>query len=544
MPDIIKQSARVILWFEPLVLIAAIYTFWFPSNFVTNTDYDLPAEVNWVLAMVMLATIGRLLWTVWERWETGWIHGICMVVLLLSLGALLHFVDFTPPDGTELDRAHWAFLLVLFIPFCVARWVAYGRLWSYTPMDMWLIALLVLGVLNTLHAPYEARGIRMLMRPALGIWLMIYLTEQARLGRSMRVPFVVMIAVSIMIGWIALGATSWTTKSDLFTSITDSFTRIEFFAVGTFNPNEIGGVMAWLAPLMMGVALYFTTPKDTSSTPDDLTPPHRLRGGGWGVGLPWLLALIAFTLLILALFLGQSRSALIGVILALLGLALFATPTPRWRMIAVAGVIALTALQIGVFFNLFPTSSDSNSTGANTGVSTRDERTVGQRFDIWESAFAIVADYPLTGGGMNSFRWIRQLYPVRGFNMPHDATEYDPNYPQRTIPHVHNEVIQIMTDMGIPALLVFIGWHLTLLYMLWFAWHKGDRRTQIASYAIGAGLLAHAVYGMMDAIPLWDRFSFVYWLMVGLAVGQYVLMMTAGEVESKGRTNTIRPEDG
>jgi hypothetical protein len=64
--------------------------------------------------------------------------------------------------------------------------------------------------------------------------------------------------------------------------------------------------------------------------------------------------------------------------------------------------------------------------------------------------------------------------------------------------------------------------------MLMACWRRGDRRARVAAVAVGGGLLAHLIYGITDAIPLWDRFSFVYWIMLGLAGGQYALIRQAG----------------
>ena len=278
--------------------------------------------------------------------------------------------------------------------------------------------------------------------------------------------------------------------------------------------------MSWLAPLMLGAIVYFAVSLKQRKSHE------RWRDIQIETMLFLALSIVAFVLVMIALFLGQSRSALIGVIVTVFGVGVFAMPTARWRYIAIAGVFALIVLQAGVFFNLFPTSTDDDSPStATTGVSTRDQRTVGQRFDIWESAFAIMSDYPLTGGGLNSFRYgfVRQQYPVRGFNMPYDATEYDHNHTQKPIPHTHNTFVQFMADMGIPGLLVALGLHLTLAYMLFMTWRKGQQLTRIAVIAVGAGILSQLIFGMADAIPLWDRFSFIFWLMLGLAVGLYVM---------------------
>ena len=65
---------------------------------------------------------------------------------------------------------------------------------------------------------------------------------------------------------------------------------------------------------------------------------------------------------------------------------------------------------------------------------------------------------------------------------------------------------------------------LTVLWMLWRGWTKGDQVVRTVSMATFAGLLAHSAYGFGDAVTLWDRFQFVLWWLVGLAGAQYVLM--------------------
>jgi O-antigen ligase len=144
------------------------------------------------------------------------------------------------------------------------------------------------------------------------------------------------------------------------------------------------------------------------------------------------------------------------------------------------------------------------------GVSARDERTTAHRFAIWDSALEIVLDHPLTGVGMNRFRYgpVRDDYPIE-------------KYPQLFAPHAHNEFVQVATDLGLPGLLVYTGWTIVAAAMLWVCWRDGDQQARVVTVAIGGGLLAHTIYGMGDAIPLWDRFCFIYWLMLGLVAAQY-----------------------
>jgi hypothetical protein len=41
--------------------------------------------------------------------------------------------------------------------------------------------------------------------------------------------------------------------------------------------------------------------------------------------------------------------------------------------------------------------------------------------------------------------------------------------------------------------------------------------------AVGASILAHSGFGIGDAITLWDRFYFVFWMMLGVGMASYHL---------------------
>ncbi|MBC7871607.1 MAG: O-antigen ligase family protein [Chitinophagaceae bacterium] len=444
-----KRSAKFLLWLEPLVLLTMVYTFWFPSNY--------PA-----------------------------------------------------PYGEPIDRAQFAWL-VLFVPiFMLLRFIAYGRLWSRTPLEFWLIGLIVVGwlnlqtaegILNRQIAPYPTRGIFMLMRPLLGLALVVYLMETARAQKSMLIPLLWMLALGFAAGIIALGTTQWVTKAAAINAITDSMPRFTLRPfIDSFNPNELAGALAWLTPLLAGLMLY---------------PWSRgkriLRG----------LSAAAFILLFAALFLGQSRFAITGVILGLGGIALFIVPRGLPRYTAVAGVVVIILLQAALFLNIFPPPSNQTAP-ATTGISARDESSFNRRFDIWRSALDIVIDHPLTGAGINTFRTgdVRRDYPVVTYDFDCPQTTGCP----RVLPHAHNELLQLGADLGIPGLIIFIGWHVATAYMLWRCWRSGDQGARVVAVSVATGLLAHIVFSMGDAITLWDRFYFVHWLLIGLAAGQYVLM--------------------
>jgi hypothetical protein len=93
-------------------------------------------------------------------------------------------------------------------------------------------------------------------------------------------------------------------------------------------------------------------------------------------------------------------------------------------------------------------------------------------------------------------------------------------------------------DMGLPGLAIYIGVQVTAAGMLITIWRRGDRQARALALGVGGGLLAHTLYSVGDAIPLWDRLAFVYWLVLGLAAAQYSLI-TKVPLRLENRDSTL-----
>lgn len=521
-----KAFARAITYAEPYILISAICYFWYASNFPNPSGASGVDRFEWVWLGVLLVAISGVLlaWKVAHTDDLSAVgRGAAVIGLLaISVGTLWLLRPSIDPDSSRylaVDRADWFWLLALLVPVYLARWYTYGSPWKLTLYDPWLLALIVLCVVNVDAAPYPSRGLGMLMRPLLGMALLLAFVTYAAQQRDLRPLLVVTLALSTFVAVIALGATQWTTKSAAFEGIIAALPTIQpFFASFGFNPNEIAGVMTWLAPLTAGLALY------------------RWH---W----TWrTVAAVTFVLLMLALVLGQSRFALIGVGGALVVAAVLVAPA-RWRLVIIGVVGVAVVAQAVILFNLLPFGGD-----AEVGLSERDRGTSSQRFDIWDAAFDLIEAHPLTGVGMNRWRYgpVARAFPVIGYDIPNPD---DPDeYRQFRLPHAHNEFVQIATDLGLPGLVVFCGLYLTAAYMLWFTWRNGDQQQRRLAVFIGAGLLAHIGYGMGDAVPIWDRFSFVFWMLLGLAGAQYVIVRaqaretTPDEVTTADDDHALQPQ--
>lgn len=418
------------------------------------------------------------------------------LVLLVMIVAFWHH---SPPI-----RDNWVWLLWLALPVFRLRMFAQGRIWTWTPLNDWLLLFIILTALNDVFAPYSrASYIAVVSRPLLGIWLYLYFVEHARTFRKMDFLLVASVGMGAVLAFLALTATQWTTdKGAELAFITDALPHIDYRTWGQFfanmllgfNPNEIAGALAWMTPLLAGIALT------------------RKPGAGAGWLLLRISAGIVFALLLLAIFLGQSRFAVGGVIVALGLLGLFRL-RGRWRIVALAGVGVIVLLQAALLLNIFDVRAPDPAQ-ATTGLSSRDQRTFTTRLDIWQRGLQMMLDYPATGIGMSMYRGV--------VGLPQYQIEY---YVVNggTLPHAHNEYIQMGADLGVPGFVLYIIWQIIVLWMLWKGWRSGDATLMGIAAAVFAGLLGHAAYGFGDAVTLWDRYSFILWWLVGLAGAQYVL---------------------
>ncbi len=386
-------------------------------------------------------------------------------------------------------RYQWLGVLICVPIFMVMRLLAYGRLFTRFPLDIAFVLFIGLALLNLYVSPFTSANpmsrLYLLGRPLLGMALCVYFVEYARLYRKLDGLLVATLLLALLIGGMALLSSNWDSKGEQLRFIRDLLPRFANFpgASGGFNVNEIAGGLTWVVPLCAGFILW--------------------RGTGvmdrvirWGFT-------IAFILAFGALYLGQSRFAIAGVLVALVPMIYFLTPSWRWRTVAWVVVVVFAALEVMIVRNVFTPAGLPN-------LAARDEESVNGRYDIWSSALYIVHDYPLTGVGMNMFRdqAVRKKYPAPGYLKP-------------VLPHAHNEFLQVATDLGLPGLALFIGLYGVAFYTLARSYELGGNNLKIAAVSIAGGLLAHILFGMGDAIALWDRLAFLLWWLFALASALY-----------------------
>ncbi len=147
----------------------------------------------------------------------------------------------------------------------------------------------------------------------------------------------------------------------------------------------------------------------------------------------------------------------------------------------------------------------------------RDQNVIESRFQIWDRALRMIRDYPATGSGISTYRSMVRF------------DEYMiPYYENKILPHAHNAFLQMGTDLGVMGLFLFLAWYGTVAWMAVQSIRGENRHSRTMAVAIAAGIVAHMIYGLTDAVPFWDRLAFTHWWFIGLMTAVYILKRPTG----------------
>lgn len=320
--------------------------------------------------------------------------------------------------------------------------------------------------------------------------------------------------------------------------------------VAGFNPNELGGTLAFLLPLPLALTLR-----------------ARLYLAQEGL----LVAAVLFGFGVLGL--SASRSALVSAAMAVLMLAVW-----RWRraglfllgatIVALVLVLALDAQSVADSFMQLDPKGKTSATAS-----------LHSRLEIWERAGYMIEDFPFTGIGLNTFPVVlATLYPSLL------STPDDP------IPHAHNIYLQTAVDLGLGGLLGFLGLWACAAHAGWRAYRNagkvqfplkavpdevfeqnvassfslrnrasanlddspckrvatqeigGDPAVQSAIVGMLAGMLSYLVFGLTDAITLGAKPTVLLWLMLGLVVAseRFTGTTNAGGVDASNDLSKVQ----
>jgi O-antigen ligase/polysaccharide polymerase Wzy-like membrane protein len=391
----------------------------------------------------------------------------------------------------------------LFVLVCVPFiwWVqrrASGHWLPPTPVNLALFLLLgMTGV--SLFATFDVHGslgkVAGVVLGALVFWALTrWTTSSGRLAVATG-GFVLAGGALAVLGLLG---TNWFGKFPVLASIIARLPKTIRGVPGAeegFHPNAVAGCLVLFIPLQIalltgGARAWIAGTRSTRGT-------QRLVAG---VQLA-LLALTAGTLL-----LTQSRGAWAGLLAALL--AFLAWHNRATRTLAAAAVAGLAALAFALGSHRVVDLAISQS-GPEMA------RNVSGRVELWSRAIAGIHDFPFTGMGMNVFRKVMpRLYPTFLAS------------PDFDVAHAHNHLLQAALDLGIPGLVAYLAIWLTVAALLVRVYRRpAEPVARVLAGGLGAGLIAHFMFSLTDAIPLGAKVGVLFWMTLALAVSLHQIMI-------------------
>ncbi len=231
-----------------------------------------------------------------------------------------------------------------------------------------------------------------------------------------------------------------------------SFAGHNIRAVGTFGALDVMGMSTVVGyGIVVAVGL-------------GLTLRGRARLG--------LLALAA--LLVVPLLLSLSRGAVVATAGAVIVMLLAVGPRRALRIVVFAG--AAMAVLVGP---LNTATSPLRARFATIGTSlSAPDRSVSDRYELWQTATAMWRDHPLTGLGLKEFGAYRDWYAPLHLSSGSDVADPGLSFRHEPLLSPHNMYLLVLSEQGLVGALALGGLLLGLVAMTW-------RRTRQAAGPTG-----------------------------------------------------------
>lgn len=174
-----------------------------------------------------------------------------------------------------------------------------------------------------------------------------------------------------------------------------------------------------------------------------------------------------------------------------LGAAALAILLLLGRRIAVRALLYGTALVIVLDLGFgFGSQAINSRLGSITESTSRPDRSVGDRYSLWQTASGILRDHPITGVGLKNFAEFRDSYAPLGLSSGSDIDDPSGGYRREPLLSPHNQYLLVLSEQGLMGLLSFCG---LLLALVWGSLRavdfSPDRSDAVFLYLVAVGFL-------------------------------------------------------
>jgi O-antigen ligase len=227
-----------------------------------------------------------------------------------------------------------------------------------------------------------------------------------------------------------------------------------------------------------------------------------------------------FVVIAAAMLATFSRGALVG-IGALLVWGVVTRRIPSWALaVGVVTALIVAALAFTIWKPLLDTALQQKSHIAQGNIESRQS--------LWSAAIKLSERRPLTGVGPGRFP--KEVRPLLR-NNPIELEK----------PVTHNTYLEILSENGIPALLLFLAYLAGTWWLLRAAHERALRREDADARRLATALQASLVIAIVAATFLSEELTSPFWLLGGLAV---VLAREGPRASAPGARRSSRPGVG
>jgi len=390
--------------------------------------------------------------------------------------------------------------VLLLVPFLwVVRWRIRGHFIPRTPVDWPVLGLLAMTLVSVWVTPDLSVSLNKVVGLIYALALFYALVEWGRRQRDLSLVALLVIGLGSAIALFSLFGTQWSVKWSLLEKASALLPRLVGSLPGAefgFNPNTVSGTLITFIPLQLALLGGLLAADNRQQA----RPPR--------------LALVtAFSLVptVAIIVLAQSRSAWAALLLGLLIMAAILTPKLRPIFIALILIGLVAVLVIGpVGLSEWLTQQGWMTGSAEISWLGRAER--------WSRWLWAIADHPLSGWGMDIFRYAAW-----------DTYPFFYAIPGKELSHGHNIFLNTAVDLGIPGLVSYLALLGSTLTLGWRSYRQAARRTN-RLIALGGivGLGAHTLWSLVDALPLGARTNFLWWTVVAVVIAVVVRSDSTG----------------
>lgn len=406
------------------------------------------------------------------------------------------------PDARQV----WALLAIPLV--LVVQGLAWGGVLPITPLNPAMLLLAIMVGVSTFVTPDLANSLGKIAGTLYGMAVYFCVVRHTQTKQGWRGSLVFFVLAGVGVALLGLAGTNWVIDKNFGLNALTALLPARLVglpgAEAGIHPNELAGALLWVIPVIFMTGLALVSEPDWFSSKTKRFALHFAEFSGWAVFL-----IVAFLMAMGVLVLTQSRGGYLAI--AVTGLMLMVL-IPRWpRRWWVIGLLAVggIACLILVGFLGWETILNKVIDSLPVGTSAFSLKTLNMRGEIWSRAVWAIKDVPLTGLGMNVFRsGVHILYPT--FQV---SASYN-------LGHAHNELLQAALDLGLPGLVGYLALYVGALGMLARSMRSGGAQRLFALGLVG-GLLAHFIFGSIDAVALGAKPGFLFWWLLGMVVGVY-----------------------